>query len=54
MATGVFFAMGPVAHYFKMEPLPPLFFVFLVAILFAYVVLTQVMKTAYAKRYGWQ
>jgi Mg2+-importing ATPase len=54
MATGVFFAMGPVAHYFRMEPLPPLFFVLLVAILLAYVGLTQLMKTVYAKRYGWQ
>ena len=54
VATGIFFAMGPVAHYFKMEPLPPLFFVLLVGILVAYVAFTQVMKTVYSRRYGWQ
>ena len=54
MATGVFMAMGPVSHYFKMQPLPALYFVFLFAILLGYMLLTQVMKAFYARRYGWQ
>jgi Mg2+-importing ATPase len=54
MATGVFIAMGPVSHYFKMEPLPFSYFVFLAAILFGYMGLTQAMKGFYARRYGWQ
>jgi Mg2+-importing ATPase len=54
MLTGVFFVMGPFAHYFKMEALPPMFFVYLVGILAGYVGLTQAIKTFYARRYGWQ
>lgn len=54
MAAGVFMAMGPVSHYFKMEPLPLSYFAFLVAILLGYMVLTQAMKGFYARRYGWQ
>ena len=54
MATGVFMAMGPVSHYFKMEPLPFSYFAFLAAILLGYMVLTQAMKGFYARRYGWQ
>jgi Mg2+-importing ATPase len=54
MAMGVFFAVGPFAYYFKMQALPPSFFGFLVLILLAYTALTQVMKTIYVRRYGWQ
>jgi Mg2+-importing ATPase len=54
MGLGVFMAMGPLAHYFKMQPLPPLYFAFLVAILLGYMALTQTMKGFYARRYGWQ
>ena len=54
MATGVFFAMGPFAGYFKMQALPPMFFAYLFFILLAYVGLAQTMKTVYARRYGWQ
>jgi Mg2+-importing ATPase len=54
MATGVFFAMGGLNHYFKMQALPPVFFVYLAGILMAYVGLTQTMKTFYTRRYGWQ
>ena len=54
MAAGVFIAMGPVSHYFKMQPLPLMYFVFLAAILLGYMMLTQAMKGFYARRYGWQ
>jgi Mg2+-importing ATPase len=54
MVTGVFIAMGPVSHYFKMQPLPATYFAFLAAILFGYMALTQAMKGFYARRYGWQ
>ncbi len=54
MAIGVFLPMGPLAEYFKMQPLPASYFAFLVAILFGYMTLTQAMKGFYARRYGWQ
>jgi Mg2+-importing ATPase len=54
MAVGIFLPMGPLAHYFKLQALPPLYFVFLPLILLAYMVLTQAMKGIYIRRYGWQ
>jgi Mg2+-importing ATPase len=46
--------MGPFANYFKLQPLPPLYFTLLPLILLAYMGLTQAMKGMYARRYGWQ
>jgi Mg2+-importing ATPase len=54
MAVGVFMPMGRFADYFKMQALPLMYFPLLVAILLGYIVLTQAMKTFYARRYGWQ
>jgi len=54
MACGVFIAMGPVSHYFKMQALPASYFAFLAVILLGYMTLTQAMKGFYARRYGWQ
>ncbi|HBA3650114.1 TPA: magnesium-translocating P-type ATPase [Escherichia coli] len=54
MAIGIFLPMGPLAHYFKLQALPPLYFVFLPMILLAYMGLTQAMKGIYYRRYGWQ
>ncbi|MEW5890068.1 MAG: magnesium-translocating P-type ATPase [Pseudomonadota bacterium] len=54
MAIGIFIPMGPFAHYFKLQALPPLYFVFLPMILLAYMGLTQAMKGIYFRRYGWQ
>jgi Mg2+-importing ATPase len=54
MAVGIFIPMGPLAHYFKLQALPPLYFVFLPLILLAYMGLTQAMKGLYFRRYGWQ
>lgn len=54
MAIGIFLPMGPFAHYFKLQALPPLYFALLPLILLAYMGLTQAMKGMYTRRYGWQ
>lgn len=54
MGIGIFLPMGPWAEYFKLQALPLSYFIYLPCILIAYVVLTQIMKTFYVKRYGWQ
>ncbi|MCX7173541.1 MAG: magnesium-translocating P-type ATPase [Proteobacteria bacterium] len=54
MAVGIFIPMGPIAHYFKLGALPLTYFPILVAMLIAYMVLTQMMKRYYSRRYGWQ
>jgi Mg2+-importing ATPase len=54
MAVGIFLPMGPLAHYFKLQALPPLYFVFLPLILLGYMGLTQAMKSFYTRRFGWQ
>ncbi|HTT13219.1 MAG TPA: magnesium-translocating P-type ATPase [Burkholderiaceae bacterium] len=54
MAIGVFLPMGPLSHYFKLQPLPALYFPILVLILAGYMSLTQLVKGFYARRFGWQ
>ncbi|OZI79574.1 magnesium-translocating P-type ATPase [Bordetella genomosp. 2] len=54
VAIGIFLPMGPLAPYFKLQALPPLYFACLPAILLAYMGLTQIMKNIYLRRYGWQ
>ncbi|SEB24817.1 magnesium-translocating P-type ATPase [Variovorax sp. YR216] len=54
MAIGIFLPMGPLAEYFKLQPLPPAFFPWLVAILAGYAGLTSVMKRFYIRHFGWQ
>ncbi|MGE8350214.1 MAG: magnesium-translocating P-type ATPase [Pseudomonas protegens] len=54
MAVGIFLPMGPLAHYFKLQALPSLYFVFLPLILLAYMALTQAVKGYYVRRFGWQ
>jgi len=54
MTIGIFLPMGPLAHYFKLQALPPLYFVFLPMILLAYMGLTQAVKGLYTRRFGWQ
>ncbi|MCP9448930.1 MAG: magnesium-translocating P-type ATPase [Nitrospira sp.] len=54
MTIGVAIPMGPLADYFKLQALPPLYFVLLPMILAGYMALTQVMKGLYVRRYGWQ
>jgi Mg2+-importing ATPase len=54
MAAGIFLPMGPLAEYFKLQPLPLSFFPWLLAILSGYVILTSVVKRIYIRRFGWQ
>ncbi len=54
MAAGILLPMGPWGHYFKFVALPPLYFVFLPMIVLSYMILTQVMKKFYIRRFGWQ
>lgn len=54
MAVGIFLPMGPLAHYFKLQALPSLYFAFLPVILLAYMGLTQAVKGFYIRRFGWQ
>lgn len=53
MAIGIFVPMGPLAEYFKLEALPLSYFFYLPFILLGYMILTQIMKTFYIRRYGW-
>jgi Mg2+-importing ATPase len=46
--------MGPLAGYFKLQPLPPAYFLWLAGILLGYGALTTVMKRFYIRRFGWQ
>jgi len=54
MLIGVFLPMGPLAHYFRLQPLPPAYFVILPVLLLGYTAATQAMKSWYLRRYGWQ
>jgi len=54
VAAGIFLVMGPFAHYFKLQALPLIYFVYLSVILLGYMVLTQAMKGNYTRKYGWQ
>jgi Mg2+-importing ATPase len=54
MVVGIWLPMGPLAGYFKLQPLPPAYFLWLAGILLGYGVLTTVMKHFYIRRFGWQ
>ena len=54
MGLGLWLPMGPLAGYFKLQPLPGAFFPWLAAILLGYGLLTTAMKRLYVRRYGWQ
>jgi P-type Mg2+ transporter len=54
MLVGIFLPIGPFADYFKLQALPPVYFLFLIPILLGYMVLTQAMKGFYVRHYGWQ
>jgi len=54
MALGIFLPMGPLAASFKLQALPAAYFLWLVAILLGYGVLTTLMKRFYIRRFGWQ
>ena len=52
MVIGIWIPFSPFASALKLEPLPGLYFVYLVAILFAYCVLTQIVKNWFIRRFG--
>ncbi len=54
MAAGIFLPMGPLASYFKLQPLPWNFFPWALLIVVGYGVLVTLMKRVYIHRYGWQ
>jgi len=54
MAVGLWLPLGPLADYFKLQALPPAYYVWLVGILVGYCVLTTSMKRVYIRRFGWQ
>jgi Mg2+-importing ATPase len=54
MVVGVWLPMGPLAGNFKLQPLPPAYFLWLAGILLGYGVLTTLMKRFYIRRFGWQ
>lgn len=53
IALGVAIPMSPFAHYFKLQALPPLYFLFLPAVVLAYMGMVQAMKSFYIHRYRW-
>ena len=54
MALGIALPFSPLAGYLQLQALPLGYFPWLVAILAGYMVLTQMVKGFYARRYGWQ
>jgi len=54
VVSGMYLVMGPAAPLFKFAPLPGAYFPWAALIILGYVCLTQVVKHAYLRRYGWQ
>ena len=52
--VGLWLPMGPLAGHFKLQALPPTFFLWLAGILLGYGVLTTAMKRWYIRRFSWQ
>jgi P-type Mg2+ transporter len=54
MAVGLWLPQGLLAGYFKLQALPPAFYLWLLGILLGYCTLTTLMKRLYIRRFGWQ
>jgi len=54
MGVGLWLPAGPLAHYFKLQPLPAAFYGWLAGLLLGYALLTTAMKRFYIARFGWQ
>jgi Mg2+-importing ATPase len=52
--VGLWLPASPLAPYFKLQPLPAAFYVWLAGLLLGYAVLTTLMKRWYTRRYGWE
>jgi Mg2+-importing ATPase len=51
MAVGIFLPFSPLAHAFKLEAMPFMFFPYLIAILLAYCILTQLIKNWFINKF---
>lgn len=51
---GLMLPITPLAHYFKFVALPPLYYLILAAMLIAYLIMVQIVKTWFIKRYGYE
>jgi Mg2+-importing ATPase len=54
ISAGLVIVMGAYADHFRLMALPLAYFPWLLAILVAYMLLAQLMKGFFARRYGWQ
>jgi Mg2+-importing ATPase len=54
MVMGIALPFSPLAGYLQLQALPLSYFPWLVGILAGYMVLTQMVKGFYSRRYGWQ
>lgn len=54
IVLGIALPFSPLAGYLQLQALPLSYFPWLVAILAGYMVLTQLVKGFYSRRYGWQ
>jgi Mg2+-importing ATPase len=52
MAIGIFIPFSPFTSALKLQPLPLIYFPFLILILFSYCVLTQFIKNWYIKKFN--
>ena len=52
MAIGIYIPFSPIAHVVGLQPLPVIYFAWLVAILLGYTVLTQLVKQWFIRTYG--
>jgi Mg2+-importing ATPase len=51
--VGVWLPMGPLAPWFRLQPLPPAFWPWLLALLAGYALLASLVKRVYVRRFGW-
>lgn len=54
VVIGIALPFSPLAAFLHLQALPPAWFPWLAAILVGYMVLTQIVKGFYSRRYGWQ
>jgi Mg2+-importing ATPase len=54
VAVGIILPMSPLAHTFGMQALPATYFIFLTITVVCYMVLTQLLKGVYVRKFGWQ
>ena len=52
MAIGIYIPFSPIAHVVGLQPLPASYFVWLVAVLIGYTVLTQYVKVWFTRKFG--